>query len=304
MENNSIIETRDLSFAIGSTQILKDVSLSVPKGSLFGFLGPNGAGKTTLIRVLLNLYQTKHDSVFLFGEDVTKNRLSVLKRLGRFVEQPTLYGHLTGEENLRIAQSYYGTTKSSIDEVLETVGMTYARKRLVKKYSLGMKQRIAIAQALIHNPELLILDEPTNGLDPNGIKEIRELLIKLNTEKGITIFVSSHMLAEIERMCSHVGLIHNGELVFQGTLNQLTLANSKRLELKVGDVTRAKQLLQTQGITAIHNNNSTLELDIENEKQTASINRYLVEQGIEVYKLNYHEHNLEDVFMALTNVNN
>jgi len=304
MENNSIIETRDLSFAIGSTKILKNVSLRVPKGSLFGFLGPNGAGKTTLIRVLLNLYKTKHNSVFLFGEDVTKNRLSVLKRLGRFVEQPTLYGHLTGEENLRIAQSYYGTTKSSIDEVLETVGMTYARNRLVKKYSLGMKQRIAIAQALIHNPELLILDEPTNGLDPNGIKEIRELLIKLNTEKGITIFVSSHMLAEIERMCSHVGLIHNGELVFQGTLNQLTLANSKRLELKVGDVTRAKQLLQTQGITAIHNNNSTLELDIENEKQTASINRYLVEQGIDVYKLNYHEHNLEDVFMALTNVNN
>lgn len=304
MENNSIIETRDLSFAIGSTQILKNVSLRVPKGSLFGFLGPNGAGKTTLIRVLLNLYQTKHNSVFLFGEDVTKNRLSVLKRLGRFVEQPTLYGHLTGEENLRIAQNYYGTTKSSIDEVLETVGMTYARNRLVKKYSLGMKQRIAIAQALIHNPELLILDEPTNGLDPNGIKEIRELLIKLNTEKGITIFVSSHMLAEIERMCSHVGLIHNGELVFQGTLNQLTLANSKRLELKVGDVTRAKQLLQTQGITAIHNNNSTLELDIENEKQTASINRYLVEQGIDVYKLNYHEHNLEDVFMTLTNVNN
>ena len=144
MENNSIIETRHLSFAIGSTQILKDVNLSVPMGSLFGFLGPNGAGKTTLIRVLLNLYQTKHDSVFLFGEDVTKNRLSVLKRLGRFVEQPTLYGHLTGEENLRIAQSYYGTTKSSIDEVLETVGMTYARKRLVKKYSLGMKQRISI----------------------------------------------------------------------------------------------------------------------------------------------------------------
>ena len=303
MENNSIIETRHLSFAIGSTQILKDVSLSVPRGSLFGFLGPNGAGKTTLRRMLLNLYQTKHDSVFLFGEDVTKNRLSVLKRLGRFVEQPTLYGHLTGEENLRIAQSYYGTTKSSIDEVLETVGMTYARKRLVKKYSLGMKQRIAIAQALIHNPELLILDEPTNGLDPNGIKEIRELLIKLNTEKGITIFVSSHMLAEIERMCSHVGLIHNGELVFQGALNQLTLANSKKIEVKVSEVTRAKQLLQTQGFIAIHNNNSTLELDVESEKQAASINRYLVEQGIDIYKLNYHEQNLEDVFMALTNFN-
>lgn len=300
MENQSFIETKDLSFGIGGMQILRDVSLNVPRGSLFGFLGPNGAGKTTFIRVLLNLFPAEHNTVFLFGEDVTKSRLGVLKRLGRFVEQPSLYPNLSGEENLRIAQLYYGVPKSAIDEVLETVGMAYAKKRLVRTYSLGMKQRIALGQALIHKPELLILDEPTNGLDPGGIREIRELLINLNSERGTTIFVSSHLLTEVEKMCTHVGLINRGQLVAQGTLGQIMGANTRKLELKVSHVDRAKQLLHSQGFKTVFKNNSTLELEVENENQSASINRFLLEQGVDVYKLVYKEHNLEDVFLSLT----
>lgn len=301
IKNEFIIKTNNLSFSIGDSKILKNVSLSVPKGSIYGFLGPNGAGKTTLIRILLNLYKVEQGKVFLFGEDVTLNRVNVLQRVGRFVEHPSLYGHLTGTENIIIAQKFYGVPRCRVEEVIDIVGMRNDCNRLVKTYSLGMKQRIAIALALVHNPELLILDEPTNGLDPSGIKEIRELLIKLNKEQGKTIFISSHLLSEIEKMCNQVGLIHHGEVLFLGEIDKLGASQSYGFEIRVSDVKLAQTILLKQGIKTTHNYNSTLSFVLESEKQTASINRFLVENGVDVYSVNSSQHNLEDVFMSLTN---
>jgi lantibiotic transport system ATP-binding protein len=303
MNKKAIIETRNLSFAIGKTQILKDVSLTVPQGSFYGFLGPNGAGKTTLIRVLLNLFNAGSNKVFLFGEDVTQNRVKTLRRLGRFVEQPSLYGHLTGAENLAIAQRYYGVASSRVDEVLRLVDMTEYRNRKVKAYSLGMRQRIAIGQALIHDPELLILDEPTNGLDPNGIREIRELLVSLNKDHGKTIFISSHMLSEIEKMCTHVGVIHHGRVLYQGVIENLPVMAESQLEIKVQDIQRALTVLKRQGMEGNYSHNSTITLPVENEQQIASVNRFLVEDGIAVFGLTIHQNNLEDIFISLTNDN-
>lgn len=297
------IETQNLSFAIGNTQILKDVCLSVPKGSIYGFLGPNGAGKTTLIRLMLNLFSAGEGKIFLFGEDVTKHRVKLLKRLGRFVEQPSLYGHLTGAENLDIARRYYNAPASRVALVLKIVGMAEFANRKVNAYSLGMRQRIAIGQALIHDPELLILDEPTNGLDPNGIKEIRELLVSLNREHGKTIFVSSHMLSEIEKMCTHVSVIHKGCVLYQGAIEGLNSSSESKLDVKVIDVQQAKSALKKQGIDAVHNHNSTLSINIESEIQVAAINRFLVDEGIDVLGLTVHQHNLEEVFIELTNSN-
>lgn len=299
----SIIETRNLSFAIGTTQILKNVNLLVPQGSIYGFLGPNGAGKTTLIRILLNLFSAEPNKVFLFGEDVTKNRVKVLQRIGRFVEQPSLYGHLTGKENLVITQQYYGASPSRVADVLRIVGMQEFANRKVKAYSLGMRQRIAIGQALIHDPELLILDEPTNGLDPNGIKEIRDLLVSLNTQYGKTIFVSSHLLSEIEKMCTHVGLIHHGKVLYQGVIEKLSSKSNACLKIKVKNAHLAQSVLKDQGVESILDTDSTLTLPIENEQKAAVVNRYLVENGIDVFSLASHQHNLEDMFISLTNDN-
>jgi lantibiotic transport system ATP-binding protein len=299
----TIIETRNLSFAIGKTQILNDVSLAVPRGSVYGFLGPNGAGKTTLIRIMLNLFNAGAGKAFLFGKDVTLNRVEVLSRVGRFVEQPSLYDHLTGAQNLKVAQTYYGVAPSRVGEALSIVGMAEYADRKVKAYSLGMRQRIAIAQALIHDPELLILDEPTNGLDPSGIREIRELMVSLNRDHGKTIFVSSHNLSEIEKMCTHVGVIHHGRILYQGSMERIPSTNGNMLEIKVKDPVNAIKLLKSQGFEAGHNHNSTLTLTVESEKQIAAVNRYLVEKGIDVFSLTTHQNNLEDIFIALTNDN-
>ena len=188
-------------------------------------------------------------------------------------------------------------------EVLKLIGMSEFADRKVKAYSLGMRQRIAIGQALIHDPELLILDEPTNGLDPNGIREIRELLVSLNKEHGKTIFVSSHMLSEIEKMCTHVGVIHHGKILYQGVIEKLPTSTDKQLEIKVHDVRCAQMVLARQGMDAVHNYNSTLTLSIEHEQQIAVVNRYLVEEGVDIYSLALHQNNLEDIFISLTNDN-
>jgi len=305
MENNNeiLIETRNLSFAIGKTQILSDVNLSVPRGSIYGFLGPNGAGKTTLIRILLNLFNAGAGKAFLFGKDVTKERVEVLSRLGRFVEQPSLYDHLTCAENLALARIYYGVPESRINDVMDLVGMTEYAGRKIKACSLGMRQRIAIAQALIHNPELLILDEPTNGLDPGGIREIRELLVSLNRDHGKTVFISSHNLSEIEKMCTHVGVINHGRILYQGSMEKLPSGSDNLLEIKVRDPEMVMLMLKKQGIEAVHNHNSTLTMTVKSEQQTAAVNRYLVENGVDIYSLTPRQNNLEDIFINLTNDN-
>lgn len=244
---NYAIETVGLNFNFGNQAIVKDLSLQVPKGSIYGFLGPNGAGKTTTIKILLNLLKSPADQVFIFGKEINSNRIAILKRIGALVEQPAIYGHLTGKENLVNRCILLGIKKAKADEMLSLVGLAEAANKKASKYSLGMKQRLGIAQALISDPELLLLDEPTNGLDPNGIIEVRNLMIDLATKHQKTILVSSHLLAEIERTATHVGIINKGQLLFQGTINELHLLSKPMLQIEVDNTESAGAFLTNSG---------------------------------------------------------
>ena len=249
--NEFVIETNQLDYSfIPSKKILHNLSLRIPKNSIYCFLGPNGAGKTTTLRTLLGLLKTNHREISIFGQPFQSNRISILKRIGSLIEQPSLYAHLTGSENLEVFRLSYSCEKKRIREVLEITGLYGSRNQVVRTYSFGMKQRLAIALALLHNPELLILDEPTNGLDPQGIIETRQLIKRLHQEFNKTILISSHLLSEVEKVATHFGIIHKGHLLFQGTrlaLQELKSENSK-FEIEAGDIERALVLLENKFI--------------------------------------------------------
>ena len=196
--------------------------MTVPTGSIYGFLGPNGAGKTTTLRLLLGLLRRQSGRIHVFGQALDEHRAAVLSRIGSSVEVPSIYDALTAAENLEVWRLAFGCDRSRIGTVLEVVGLAETGAKRAGQFSLGMKQRLAIAVALLHEPQLLILDEPTNGLDPHGIIEVRKLLRKLNQEQGITILVSSHLLSEIEKLVTHLGIINRGRIVFEGTLAELS----------------------------------------------------------------------------------
>lgn len=303
--NTFIVETQRLDFRFRSGQpILQQLNLQVPKGSIYGFLGPNGAGKTTTLRLVLGLLQKQEGNITLFGQNFAANRLSILQRLGSLIEQPSLYGHLTGRENLEIFRLAYRCDRKRIDEVLGLVKLTAAAEKKVKAYSLGMKQRLSIAIALLHDPELLILDEPTNGLDPSGIIETRELIKTLNREHGKTILVSSHLLSEVEKMASHVGIIHKGKLLFQGTLGELEKLQSQEsaIEIEVNDVEKAVQVLNGQFPVKQRNGHHLL-IDFESKQRTALLNKMLVQEQVEVYNLQVNRRDLENLFIQITTDN-
>jgi ABC-type multidrug transport system ATPase subunit len=279
---------------------LTDVNLQVPEGCIYGFLGPNGAGKTTTLRLVLGLLRKQHGSVALFGKEFSKHRISCLAKIGSLIESPSLYEHLTATENLRVMQKIHRVPAARIGDVLKLIGLSGTRIKLVGQFSLGMKQRLAIGLALLHEPSLLILDEPTNGLDPSGIIEMRELLKKLNRENGVTILISSHLLSEIEKLASHVGIIHRGRLLFQGTLEQL---REKRQEagivtLGTSDDHRALQFLSGQ-VPGARIENGCITMPSLSSERLARINRQLVEQGIDVHRLIAVESDLETIFMNM-----
>lgn len=280
--------------------VLHDVSLAVPEGSLYGFLGPNGAGKTTTLRLLLGLIRKQCGSISIFGRSLDTHRVEILARVGSLIESPSLYEHLTAEENLALLQRIRRVPKARIDWALEQVGLTSARGKRVGQFSLGMKQRLGIAAAMLHRPNLLILDEPTNGLDPNGIIEMRELLVALNREEGTTILISSHLLAEIERFVTHVGIVHRGHLLFQGTLN--ALRHERMIEMPVRLQTAndrlALSLLANAGILARLTESGIL-MPAMPAARIAAINRHLVEQGIGVHTIGTIGGDLESIFMGL-----
>ncbi|NII27135.1 ABC transporter ATP-binding protein [Pseudoflavitalea sp. X16] len=300
--SNHIIETKRLDFLFRSGQpILQQLSLQVPAGSIYGFLGPNGAGKTTTLRLILSLLKKQEGTITLFGKELTAHRLEILRRLGSLIEQPSLYLHLTGRENLEIFRLTYQCPKKRINEVLEIVRLKDAAGKKVKTYSLGMKQRLSIAMALLHDPELLILDEPTNGLDPSGIIETRELLKTLNREHGKTVLVSSHMLAEVEKMATHVGIINKGKLLFQGSLPELQQLKSKQtaLEIEVSDVAKAQRVLNGH-FPVKEVNGAKLLVHFEGKERAALLNRTLVQQEVEVYQLAHTQNDLENLFIQIT----
>lgn len=300
--DNIIIETKKLDFFFKRDQrILQSLDLKVPAGSIYGFLGPNGAGKTTTLRLLLGLLRKQEGTISIFGKPFLPNRIEILQRTGSLIEQPSIYLHLTGKENLELFRLNYGVEKKRIMEVLKIVHLVDAANKKVKAYSLGMKQRLAIAIALLNDPALLILDEPTNGLDPNGIIETRELLKSLNKDHGKTILVSSHLLTEIEKMATHVGIIHKGKLLFQGTLQELQQLKSKQsmIEIEVNDVLKAQQLLGGR-FPVKEVNGTKVHVSFESKDRSAALNELLVKEGIQVYQLSTMHNDLENLFIQIT----
>ena len=219
---NYILETNHLSKQSGNTYRVNDLSMAVPENCVYGFLGPNGAGKSTTLKMILGLIHPNQGSIKIFGKVMNSaNRLSILRQTGSLIENPGGYGHLTGLENMQIIQKLKGVSEAEIAPALKTVRLYDQRDKKLNNYSLGMKQRLGIAMAILGNPKLLILDEPTNGLDPAGIQEMRQLICSLPKERNMTVIISSHLLSEIEQMADQVGIIHHGRMLYQGTLADL-----------------------------------------------------------------------------------
>ncbi len=302
MEN--YIETYHLDFSFGKLKVLNDLSINVSPGSIYGFLGPNGAGKSTTIRALLGLYKTIGDHVKIFGKSINDENLSILNRIGALVESPTLYDHLSGFDNLEITRKLRRLPSKRTNEALKTVNLLQDARRPVKHYSMGMKQRLGLALTIISEPELLILDEPTNGLDPHGIIEIRELLLALKKEKGTTIFISSHILSEIERIASHVGIINKGALLFQGTLDELREIGVSTVFIETSEPEKGLKLLRENNFPkAKLNETSLIETDIENKEEINKITRLFVKNEIPVFGISNSKKDLEQLFLDITKVN-
>ncbi|HLP10942.1 MAG TPA: ABC transporter ATP-binding protein [Flavobacteriales bacterium] len=300
------IETIDLTHTFSSGEkVLKGINIQVPQASIYGFLGPNGAGKTTTLRLILGLLKKQQGQIHLFGKTIDANRVEILKNTGSLIESPSLYGHLTASENLKIHQRIHQCPAKRIDEVLEIVGLSKTGKKKAGRFSLGMKQRLSIAMALLHTPSLLILDEPTNGLDPNGILEMRELLKKLNAQEKITVLVSSHLLAEVEKLVSHLGIIHKGSILFQGTLDDLHKKQNQSSVVrfatsnieKTAEIVRAQQLNPALSVDAVS-------IPVVEKEKVSAINAALVNNGIQVYEITIVKNDLETIFMDLTNNSN
>lgn len=297
------IETCGLTYHFGNQKVVDNLSLKVEKGSIYGFLGPNGAGKTTTIKILLNLLKSPADSVFIFGKDINTNRIASLKRMGALVEQPAIYAHLSGKENLYNRCILLGTPRSRAVEMLALVGLTEAADKKAGKYSLGMKQRLGIALALLGDPELLLLDEPTNGLDPNGIIEIRNLMIELTSKHNKTILVSSHLLAEIERIATHVGIINKGQLLFQGTINELQTLNKPVVEIETDAIEATLGILAAEGYTPEEIKIGTIQIPYTSKAETGRINTVLVQGGNTISSIHLVRKDLEHLFLDITKPN-
>lgn len=301
MAYSSIISTSHLSKKYGSVLRVNDLDLRVPEGCIYGFLGPNGAGKSTTLKMILGLVRPTAGDIAVFGEPMMRrNRLAILKQVGSLIESPSYYGHLSGEENLRIVQTMRGVPEKNIREVLEIVRLTDAKDKRAAHYSLGMKQRLGLAAALLGYPRLLILDEPTNGLDPAGIQEMRELIKELPQRFGMTVVVSSHLLAEIDQMADHVGIIREGELVFQDSLTALHSRSKHHLALRTTDNLHAQTILRERRLHVSEGEDGYLVLPLLNDDTTAALAELLVTQSIGVLRLEERQKSLEDIFLELT----
>ncbi|HEV2991483.1 MAG TPA: ABC transporter ATP-binding protein [Candidatus Angelobacter sp.] len=293
------IQVKDVWKSYGTTAAVCGLNLSVPPQSVYGFLGPNGAGKSTTIRIVLGLQRPDRGTISLFGRPLAEERMALLRRTGSLVESPSLYMHLTGRENLEVHRRLLGLPKSCIDEALGTVDLISVGNRLVRHYSSGMKQRLGLAQALLGNPELLVLDEPTNGLDPAGIHEVRGLVRDLPERCGVTVFLSSHLLSEVEQVATHLAIISQGQLMFEGTREELQKRSKPVIMVEVDQPERAYALLS--GICGkITRKGNRIQIAPEGDCEPAQINAILVKAGIAVSQLVTQSPTLEDFFLELT----
>lgn len=301
MERKKVLECCDLYKKFGKKEILKGISLEANEGDILGFIGPNGAGKTTTIKLILGLQSITSGSVKINGFDIQKDFTKAIQKVGTIVENPDLYMYMSGYENLKmISNLYSGITKERIDEVIKFVGLENRIKDKVSKYSLGMRQRLGIAQAILHKPNLLVLDEPTNGLDPEGIKQIKDLIVKLAKEENMAVLISSHNLLELESFCTKVTIIKNGEIVETSTIEEAKKVNKDSIyHLVVDKTTEVLNILE----------NKIEKLDDENiqvyakKEEIPEIIEKLVTSGVKIYSVYPEEMSLEDAFLKKTGGN-
>lgn len=294
-----IVETEDLTKTYGAVNSVNQLQMQVGKGEIYGFLGPNGAGKTTTIRMLLGLIKPTTGNIKVFNRDLKTNRIDILREVGSLVESPSYYGHLTGHENLEVIRQMLQVPKKNIDEVLHIFRLEKQKDKLVKQYSLGMKQRLGIAMALLGNPKLLILDEPTNGLDPAGIQEIRELIKQLPKQYDMTVVISSHLLNEMDQIATQVGVINSGQLIFQDKIEVLRKKSQASMKIRVNDVVKAHQILEQHQIHLGLEGDCLVTYQQE-DHLISHINHLLVQQDISVYRIEEEKHTLEEIFLSLT----
>lgn len=296
----NIIETKGLCKQYGGAMRVDHLNLAVPEACVYGFLGPNGAGKSTTLKMLLGLVRPTAGTMRVLGKPmVPANRLELLRQVGSLIESPSYYGHLTGEENLRIVQTLRGVPEKNIREVLQIVRLDGQRGKQVAHYSLGMKQRLGLAAALLGFPRLLILDEPTNGLDPAGIQEMRELICELPGRFGMTVVVSSHLLSEVDQMADTVGIIREGELVFQDSLTALHSRSQHHLALRTTANDAARNLLARRNIPC-EEAEGCLILPILEDEAAARLTWLLAENRLGIVRLEERQKSLEDIFLELT----
>lgn len=297
-----VIETKQLTKVYGQQTAVYNASIHVKQGRIYGLLGRNGAGKTTMMKMLLGLTSVSSGEICLFGEKLNKNEKLLYPRIGSIVETPGFYPNLTGTENMQIFARLRGTVKkNAVREALKIVNLPYNDNKKFASYSLGMKQRLGIANAILNDPELLILDEPTNGLDPIGIAEMRAFIRKLSSEQGKTVLISSHILSEIELLVDDIGIIHEGNLLEENSLNELKKKNEKYISIQVSSVSSAARILeQEMSITnySLESDNTIRIYELMHDPST--INRLLLEFGVDVFALKMCNDRLEDYFKRVT----
>jgi len=299
---SNVLQIKNLQKVFKDTQVVNLSSLSVQQGEIYGFLGPNGAGKTTTMKMILSLISRTAGGIEVFGQSIGTDK-QYLNQIGSMIEEPSYYPNLTGYENLLVFQKILGFDKKNIQETLKIVGLDQPKnkKKLVKDYSLGMKQRLALAFALVKKPRLLILDEPTNGLDPAGIHEIRELIIKLAKEQGITVFISTHILSEVEHIADRVGIINHGQLVYEGEIRKIQ--SNKWLEVR-GDFKGRReaisQVLFGYPCKMLEIQEDKLKLTNLDDQQISSLLRDLIVKKVPIYEVKQEQETLESIFLNLT----
>ena len=296
----TVIETKALCKQYGPHTAVDHVELHVPQGCVYGFIGPNGAGKSTTMKMLLGLIHPTAGRVRLLGQELTeKSRLTLLRQTGSLIESPAGYLHLTAQENLEIVADLKGVPHKDIGRVLDIVHLTQDRSRRVGQYSLGMKQRLGIAMALLGSPKLLILDEPTNGLDPAGIQEMRALIQNMPAATGATVLISSHLLGEMEQMVEQVGIIDHGHILFEGPLTELQRHSRGNVTLRLLDPAKAAPILRANGLTA-HSDSCVVTLPPLRDALLADLVQKLAAGGAGVVELTPHTKTLEEIFLSLT----
>jgi lantibiotic transport system ATP-binding protein len=297
---SNAVESFGLGRRFGASWALRDVALVVPTGAIFGFLGPNGAGKTTAIRLMLGLLKPSTGTVNIYGHDVVHNRLTASSMVGALLDARATYDQLSGRENLDITRQLLNQSPYEIDRVLDFVSLTKEAGRKVAHYSLGMRQRLGLARALLGEPKLLVLDEPMNGLDPDGIRDMRKIIRGLPARTGATVFLSSHLLSEVEQTATHIGLMHQGRLVLQGSIDDVLAHVPTQLVIRALDMSRASACLNERGYGVVRREQSLLVPLIGGDSEAVAINDLLQRAGAKVIETVHQTGSLEDLYLKLT----